>query len=98
MTPDALRLVGLEPGLVELLRLRRAALHQPDRDHGEEGELQILGLPVLRHRLSEVRRAHVAPEADRLFAVLELLLVVKAVAGDRLTHDRQQEDREEEQR
>ena len=47
-------------------------------------ELQVLRLPVLGHRLGEMGRAYIAPETDRRFVVFELLLVVEAVARDRL--------------
>jgi hypothetical protein len=59
--------------------------------------LQILRLPVLHHRLTEVRRTQVAPEADRFAVVGELFLVVEVVPGDRLAEQRRQEDREEEE-
>ena len=56
---DLLFLVGLQARLVQALRLRRALLQQPHGQEDVEEELQVLGLPVLRHVGAEAGRGDV---------------------------------------
>jgi hypothetical protein len=52
---DPLVLVGLRTGFLDLLRLGRASLHEPDRREDDQAELEELGLPVLHHVAAELR-------------------------------------------
>jgi hypothetical protein len=78
-------------------------LHEPHARQDEDRELQVLRLPVLHHRPAERRRRHVAPQRQRLrllveqFGVGDLLVVVERVARDRLGHEQNEEQHEEEQ-
>ena len=98
---DLLLVVRLAAGLVELLRLRGAALQQPDRPEDEQRELQVLRLPVLHHGLTEVRRGQIAAERDRVgLLVRELrvgdrVVVELVVAGDRLKCERDEKQHPE---
>ena len=60
---------------------------EPDRREDEDGELEELRLPVLHHGLAEVGRGDVAGPRDRAPAVLDLLLVVDLVPGERLADE-----------
>jgi hypothetical protein len=101
---NLLLLVALGPRLVELLRLGRPALQEPHGHQHEQRELEVLGLPVLHHRVAEVRREDVAAQRDelRVLVVHErvrgLFVVVEVVPDDRLEHQADQEDRQEEER
>jgi hypothetical protein len=93
-----LLLVGLAPALAELLRLGRPALEQPDRQQDEQRELQVLRLPVLHHPDAELGRGDVAQEGDPGVAVAVLVLVEVGLPGDRLEHQRGEEQAEEDER
>ncbi len=95
---ELLPVLGLDPGSVERLRLGRAALQEPDGGEDEERELEVLGLPVLEHRLPEARRDEVAGVRDGLGAVECGVLVVGPMAGDRLRDQRAGEEGEEDER
>jgi hypothetical protein len=77
------------------LGLGRPLLHQPHREHGEQEELQVLRLPVLRDVDREVGRRQVAAQRDRLQAVGELLVVEVGQPGDRLADQGEQEEQSE---
>src|SRR4051812_21732508 len=94
---DHLLLVGLAARLAQLLRLRGAALEEPDGGEDVERELEELGLPVLHHVAAEARREDVAAERDRVVVVAQLVVVEVGVADERLADQRGQEDAAEEQ-
>src|SRR6266508_145839 len=85
-------LVGAPSRLSALLRLRRSLLHQPDRCEDVERELQELRLPVLHHRLAEVRGCEIAEVGDGLLGVLDGVLVVEAVTDEGLREERQEQE------
>src|SRR4051812_23343553 len=95
---DLLLLLGLEAGLVQPLGLRRPALKQPYGRKHEQDELQVLRLPVLHHRLPEVRGSQIAAERDSLLAVLQLIVVERRMPGNGRSDERGEEDRPEEKR
>src|SRR4051812_33469843 len=94
---DPLLLIALRALLAGLLGLRRSALDEPDRDEDEQGELEVLGLPVLHHGLAEGGRSQVVAEPDRGRVVLDLVLVEGVEPRDRLAHQRGQEQEQEAQ-
>jgi hypothetical protein len=98
MAAEPLLPVALEALLAQLLRLGGAALNEPDRDEDVQRELEVLRLPVLRHRLAVRRRGDVVAEGDRRRVVLGLVGVERVVAGDRLAGQGEQEERQEAER
>ena len=62
MAPHLLALVGFPARVVELLRLRRAPLQEPDRGEDVQRELEVLRLPVLEHRLAELGETRNRPK------------------------------------
>jgi hypothetical protein len=95
---DPLLRVRLQACILELLRLRRAALHEPDRREDDQAELEKLGLPVLHHVAPELGGHEEPPVGVRLAAVRALLLVEVVQAGERLADEREREDHQEEER
>jgi hypothetical protein len=83
---------------VQLLGLRRPPLQEPHRHQDEQRELQVLGLPVLEEGGAEVGGDDVTAERHVRVAVAVLVLVEVGVAGDRLEHDRGQEQCQERHR
>jgi hypothetical protein len=97
MLPNELLRVRFLSRVLRTLGLVGASLDQPDRGEDEEGELQVLGLPVLHDGLAEVRRDDVAGIGDRRLAVGPLLVVERPVARDGLAEERRgEEDPEDE--
>ena len=80
----ALGLVRLRAGLVDVFRLRRATLDEPDRAEDVEEELKVLRLPVLRHVHREVGRRQIGAEGDRIEVVGHALIVEVRHPGERL--------------
>ena len=95
---DELLLVGLPALVTGLLRLRRAALHEPHRERDVEHELEELRLPVLGDVDGEPRRRHVPPERDLLQLSGPGLLVVEGDSPHRLGGQGQQEQPAEDER
>src|SRR3954447_19020128 len=95
---EELVLVAALAGLAGLLRLGRAALNEPHGAEDVERELEELGLPVLHHRLPELRARDVAAERDGRLLVGHGVVVELVVAGDRLRRHGREEDRQEDDR
>jgi hypothetical protein len=70
-------------------------LHQPDRQHDEQQELQILGLPVFRDVDGEAGGGDVLPEADFFEAGGDLPLIEIRHSGESLPGQREQEQQPE---
>jgi hypothetical protein len=73
-------------------------LVRPDHREDEQRELKVLGLPVLQHFDTEPGGGDGIPERGRNGVVGGLLLVVRAVPGDRLPGERGEEQDAEDDR
>jgi hypothetical protein len=98
MFSDLLVLVRFAPALIELLRLRRAALKEPHREQEEERELEVLRLPVLHHVDAELGRHDVARQRHLGIAVADRLFVEVRVPRDGLAHQGGEEQQQEDDR
>ena len=96
MRAHALLLVALRTCALEPLGLVRPLLHEPHGCADEHGELKELGLPVLHDGAPEVGASDVLPPGQRRALVRELLGVERVLTGERLGHERSQEENREE--